>query len=164
MDLNQKINVNVPPAFNPFTFKGRTKVLGMWAWSIIALILFGIIAGIGASSGGKMLWFNIFQIIPLVILWTVAVRRLHDHDLSGNWLFFLSPIGIGLMYMAYVLDLDSSINPVVQKINKTGIFNWLYAGTAWFFTSGIVLFCLLFLCVGKKKDNMFGPNPYPTAE
>ena len=103
-------------------------------------------------------------IFHLVILWTAAVRRLHDHNLSGNWLFFLSPIGIGLMYMAHVLDLDVSIEPVVRKINKTGIFNWLYAGVAWFFTSGIVLFCLLYLCVGKREDNMFGPNPYPPVE
>ena len=57
-----------------------------------------------------------------------------------------------------------SIDPVVEKIHKTGFFNWLYAGVAWFFASGIILFCLLFLCVGKNQDNMYGPNPYAAAK
>ncbi len=69
------------------------------------------------------------------------------------------------MYMAYVLDLDDSVKPVVERINKAGgVLGWLYAGTAWFFASQIVLFCLLFLCAGKNEDNMFGPSPYPPAE
>ena len=135
----------------------------MWGWGLVSIFLFCIILAI--SSGRDRSWVNIFQIIPIWLLWATAVRRLHDHGLSGNWLFFLSPIGMALMFMAYVLDLDSSIDPVVAKIHKTGIFNWLYAGIAWFFASGIILFCLLYLCVGKKEDNMFGPSPYPpTAE
>lgn len=166
MDLNNIASqkINLPSGFNPFTFRGRTRVLGMWLWSIFLFLipLIIILCIIGANSGkAGMLGL---LIIPLLLIWPTAVRRLHDHGLSGNWLFFLSPVGIALMYIAYVLEKDDSVNPVVEKISKTGgIFSWLYAGVAWFFSSQIALFCLLFLCVGKKEDNMFGPSPYPPA-
>lgn len=155
MELNQKISIR-----SFLSFRGRAKILEMWLIGIICLILLGVICGIGSRAP----WVLIFSIIPLFMLWQAAVRRLHDHNLSGNWLFFLSPIGIALMYMAYVLDLDSSINPVVERIHKTGIFNWILAAAAWFFVSVIVLFCLLFLCRGKDQDNLFGPSPYSSAK
>lgn len=177
-ELNMSLNKNLNQRIDwPLTFRGRTGVLGMWLWGIVALILAIIIFCLAYGGREPRLYTSLIDlldemerpallgllIIPIWMLWTAAVRRLHDHGLSGNWLFFLSPVGIALMYMAHVLDLDRSVDPVVERINRTGggIFGWLYAAAAWFFVSGIVLFCLLFLCEGKSEDNMFGPSPYP---
>ena len=121
--------------------------MALTAGSILGNIILGIIA--------------ILYLAITVCYISLSVRRLHDLGLSGFWLWYLNPFGLPVVYMVYLLDLDSACNQVVEKIQKTGStwLGWILAWLFWPVGAAATLF-LLFLYNGKREDNEFGPNPY----
>ena len=110
--------------------------------------------------------------LPLVILLSVvdfllifpsisvSVRRLHDLNLTGFWLWYLSCFGIAIVFVIHLLDIDKSCNAVIEKVNKscTNWVAWILLPFFWFFAAPVALF-LLFLYKGKPEANLFGPSP-----
>ena len=152
-----------------FTFKGRATRKEFWLFVITAYIINLFLGGIAAGMGKitdvlaipfavVLLLLDIFFIFPTI---SVAVRRLHDLNLTGFWLWYLSPLGLAIVFMVNLLNLDNSCNSVMEKVNKTCTtwVSWLFLPLFWWFGAPIALF-LLFLYKGKEEDNDFGPNPY----
>ena len=149
------------------TFKGRSTKCDFWTFILFALvvdIVLGILVVLTAGSIAGNIFMVIFALVNLALLVpyiSVSVRRLHDLGLSGFWLWYLNPVGLPVIYMVYLLDLDKASNKVIEKIQNTGSvwLGWILTWLFWPVGAGFTLF-LLFLYDGKKEDNEFGPNPY----
>lgn len=161
-----------------FCFKGRATKLDFWSFFVFMIIVYFVFGVMFAFAGWIssliemsfpaviVALFEIILLIPLAICQlSLAVRRLHDLGLSGFWLFYLSPYGLPIIYMVYLLDLDKSSNRVVDKIAKVGSpwLGWILTILAWPIGSSVSLL-LLFLYDGKDEENEYGPSPYREAE
>ena len=152
-----------------FTFKGRATKAEFW-YFVLAAVIVSIILGVLTAVGSAIhhvvgIIFAILSLIVYIAMTicyiSVSVRRLHDLGLSGFWLWYLNPFGLLVVYMVYLLDLDSACNQVIQKIQKTGS-TWLGWILAWLFWPVGAFACLflLFLSKGKNEAIEFGPSPY----
>ena len=96
-------------------FDGRAARPEFWWWVVFAaLVQFGaaIVLGIAIAlfqNAGFLLWLSIliFSVVVLAFILpsiAVAVRRLHDRDLSGWWyLLALVPFGSLVLLIWYLL-------------------------------------------------------------
>ena len=150
-----------------FSFKGRATRKEFWLYVLFSLIVNIILGGLVILAEGSALCTALGVIMALVDLAllicyiSVSVRRLHDLGLSGFWLWYLNPLGLPVIYMVYLLDMDNACNQVVDKIQKTGStwLGWILAVLFWPVGAFACLF-LLFLYSGKNEANEFGPSPY----
>lgn len=148
------------------TFKGRASKKEFWLYLLFAVVVMLIGGALYCLAAGSVLGTIIGIIVALVWLAllvcyiSLSVRRLHDLGLSGFWLWYLNPVGLPVIYMVYLLDLDRACNQVVEKIQKTGSvwLGWILAWLFWPIGASFTLL-LLFLYDGKKEENEFGPNP-----
>ncbi|MBR0459385.1 MAG: DUF805 domain-containing protein [Victivallales bacterium] len=154
---------------NSFSFEGRATRMEYWTFIItvflLNIILFGVTTLLGFISkylgvpfGVLTMFLNIFLIFPTI---SVTVRRLHDLNLSGFWIWYLSSFGLPIVFLVSLLDLDKSCSSVMEKVNKscTNWVSWLLLPFFWFFGAPSVQF-ILYLYKGKDEDNDFGPSPY----
>lgn len=149
------------------SFTGRATRFEYWNFILFEVIVFAILGVLIGLTAGSVLGNIIAVLVVLVCialtvcLISLSVRRLHDVNLSGFWLWYLNPLGLPIVYMVYLLDLDSACNKVVEKIQNTGSV-WLGWILAWLFwpVGAITTLCLIFLYTGKAEDNEFGKNPY----
>ena len=160
-----------------FTFKGRATRKEFWTYVISAYLIqlivsifcaiilvvmekisYDIAQVFGVLLIILQLILNICLIIPGI---SVSVRRLHDLNLTGFWLWYLSPLGLSIVFMVNLLNLDNSCNAVMEKVTKccTTWVSWILLPFFWFFGAPLSLL-LLYLYKGKEEDNDFGPNPY----
>ena len=130
-------------------FKGRSRRMEFWMYSLLNLLVWLVLGGVNLSSGNKMaelasagdsnplavygvmfsgplgivlaIWF-LANIIPSI---AVSVRRLHDRDMSGWW------------YLGFIA---ASFIPFVGFLASIAM---------------LVIFCLK----GTDGDNRFGPDP-----
>jgi len=164
-------------------FSGRSSraelwwfVLGMCVlWFALWIVLFGALAGLGASqtqpSAGLLGVFGIGWLF-LVVGWlalivptlAVQVRRLHDIDRSGWWLggFYLLYVVYGAFLARIFFGMMASIkagsappDPAAfgagfGVVGLLGLLQFVYL---------IVL--IVFYCLpGTAGPNRFGPDPY----
>lgn len=157
-------------------FSGRSRRQEFWMFMLllaiiwlVAIVTIMVIAGsalsmAGASSdgtprlGGMVGLFASMGIIAVIlgIVWlalliptiAVQVRRLHDTDRAGWWLF--------LYWGPYLLALALSIGGAAnQSVGISGI-GVIFSLVSWI--GGIVL--LVFWCLpGTNGPNRFGPDP-----
>lgn len=150
-----------------FSFSGRATRREFWTFYcfvvLVTIILFAIQILVEGSIAGTL--FRVIQVLVSIVLLipliSVAVRRLHDVNLSGFWIWYLTSFGLPIVYMAYILDLDPACNVLVEKIQKTGSswLGWILTILFWGIGAPITLF-LIFLYAGKKESNTFGTSPY----
>ena len=148
-------------------FEGRATKAEFWTF-VLFEILVGIVAGIlyGLTCGSILgvvvgVIFAVIGIALFVCKIALLVRRLHDLNLSGFWLWYLNPSGLPVMYVVYLLDLDPACNKVIEKIEKTGSvwLGWILALLFWP-AGATAAMLLLLLYSGKDEDNAFGASPY----
>lgn len=151
-----------------FVYQGRASRCEFWTYTIAAWVvsfalavvtlIFGAIADfLAVIFSAIYLLAVIAMIIPAISL---SVRRLHDVGLSGFWLLYLSPCGLPIVYIAYLLGLDSTCDKLIEKNNKVGScwLGWILTILAWIIGASAVLF-LIFLYPGKAEANEFGESP-----
>ena len=149
------------------TFSGRATRREYWTFfcfTLVVLVILGILCGLAEGSTLGDILLGITGLIGLALLVpniSVSVRRLHDVNLSGFWMWYLMPLGLPVVYMAYLLDLDPACNAIINKIQNIGScwLGWILTILFWGAGAPITLF-LIYLYAGKKEDNFFGPNPY----
>ena len=149
------------------SFKGRATRLDFWtfiAFSVlvnIAMGIFTLILSLIRIGIVGMVLTVLINLALFVIYISVSVRRLHDLGLSGFWIWYLQPFGLPIIYVVYLLGLDSASERVIGNIQKVGSvwLGWILTFLFWPVGSITAMF-LLFLYSGKKEDNEFGPNPY----
>ena len=152
-----------------FDYTGRASRFEYWCFTVSALLVNVLLMVVAAILGAiaeflGVLALGIFALVMIAEFFAVlslSVRRLHDVGLSGFWLLYLSPLGLPVIYIAYLLGLDSSCDKIVERNLKIGScwLGWILTIIAWFLGASVVLF-LIFLYNSQKGTNDYGPNPY----
>ena len=145
-----------------FTVKGRATRKEFWTF-----VVFAVIVLILAALPSIALPYVFTPIFSLILLWftiayiSVLVRRFHDIGLTGFWIWYLNPFGLPVIYVVYLLGLDSTCEKVIGKIKTVGSpwLGWILTYLMWPAGASAAM-CLLTLYKGEEKDNEFGPNPY----
>ncbi len=152
-----------------FGFSGRATRKEFWLTALgltVAMIVFGTLGKLldGVAGGVLSLPFYLLMLATVVAGWSNAFRRLHDLGLSGFWTCYLTPLGLFIMLVAYLMDVDQSTTGVIERIKNMGSpwLGWILAGATWPLGS-LFGFLFVLLMPGKKEDNLYGPNPYPEA-
>lgn len=164
-----------------FTFSGRSSRADFWTFCIamilanvallfIFIILNHLISSLSRHDGNgiDVLYCIVAFIINItftISLISISVRRLHDLGLTGFWMWYLSPIGLPVVFMVHLLNLESSCNEVMERIAKvcTNWVAWLLLPSLWCIGAPIAMM-LLFLYQGKNEPNQFGPSPLAIDE
>ena len=154
------------------SFAGRAARMEFWSYVITYYIIIGLLSIIGAGLAAiasilGIIWMGLTAIIGIVLLIpmiSLTVRRLHDVNLSGFWLWYLNSFGLPVVYMVYLLDLDNSVNSIIEKIKNIGSIwlGWIITILCWTIGAPISLL-LLFLYKGTAGENNFGPDPLAEA-
>ncbi len=156
-----------------FCLCGRARRREFWFYVVsvnIALLLLMII-GLGLGRIAEVLgaiWMGLTALVAIALaipMISLVVRRLHDVNLSGFWYWYLTPCGLPVIYMVYLLDLDQSVNSIVEKIKNVGStwLGWILAFLCWTVGAPVTL-VLLFLYKGTAGQNQYGPDPLAEGE
>lgn len=164
--INNYIQSLISTLKKTFVYSGRASRFEFWSFAITALVVEFILAAIAVAMGTLAaalgyIFGAIFLLVCIVLLLTYiacAVRRLHDIDLSGFWLIYLSPAGLPVIYVIYLLGIDRTCDNFIEKNSKIGScwLGWILTLIFWGPGSAVALL-LLFLYEGKKGENLFGP-------
>lgn len=169
--MNVEINKNGGMALlkRLFNFSGRASLKEFWL-TFAGIVLFDVVLGV---IGGVLtaIYDPLFiLVVPFFLAAAVAgiavyVRRLHDIGLSGFWVFYLSPLGLPFIYVAYIMNADESACHSISRIKEVGSpwLSWILAAVLWWMGWMFGAFFVL-LCPGQKADNSFGSNPYVKNE
>ncbi len=151
-----------------FCYEGRATRKEFWLWIFATAVVnffIGLVCGllslIPLVGIIFTLLFLLFVAVEFVITISLAVRRMHDVNLSGFWLLYLLPVGLPLIYAVYLLGVDNSCNRFIEKNKEVGSpwLGWIITWLCWSVGAPLAQL-LLFIYAGKKEDNEFGPNPY----
>lgn len=164
-------------------FSGRSCRAELWwfvlgffvCWMAAMILMFGAIAGIGASNtqpsvglvGAFGITWLVFMIafLALLVPWlAVQVRRLHDIDRSGWWLG-----GFYLLYLIYAVLMGSMIFRMLASMRGGNTPPDPSAFGAGFGIVGLIgllqfvymIVLIVFYCLpGTPGPNRFGADPY----
>jgi uncharacterized membrane protein YhaH (DUF805 family) len=140
-----------------FVYAGRSERLEHWAFLLFTflwVLLFQL-----AGRFGLVALFPLNYVFLFVFLWlllanvSLMVRRLHDHDLSGFWMF-VPLIPVAAMLVA-AKGLYGSGFPLLTSEGAALLFKVSQGATVGVF----VVFGSLFVRPGDKKPNRFGAAP-----
>lgn len=140
-----------------FVYEGRSERLEHWAFLLLTAVV--VLVFQVASRVGIAVVFPVNWLFLLVFIWLILanvslmVRRLHDHDLSGFWMFIpLLPIAAMLLAAR---GLYGSGFTLLTREGAETLFTMSQAMAVGIF----VVFGSLFVRPGNKKPNRFGPAP-----
>lgn len=168
--FNKIISSLIGTVKKAFDFKSRASRFEYWTYqiasNIVFLLLSVLMVGFEAISEVLALVFLApVLLVTLALLFiniAVSVRRLHDVGLSGFWLLYFLPLGLGLaaVYLAYLLDLDPSCNKIIENNKKVGShwLGWILTVLLWSTGCSLILF-IITLTPGQKEENAYGLNP-----
>lgn len=148
-----------------FEFSGRSRRREYWMFvlfTIIASIVLGILDellglnygdGVGVRDNGVLT--SLFSLATFIPSLSVAVRRLHDTDRSGWWLF-LPIVAVVVLVAVAVASVGGGTTDLA------GFGTGFIAAFVVLGISGIVL--LVFFCLdGTRGPNRFGEDPKGVA-
>ena len=145
-------------------FKGRASRKEYWGFFIIAVVLNLLFCGFLSIAGLRPEIFGVLSGIYLLVYllpwFGVLVRRAHDVNVSGWWLFgtLITPI--------ILLSILAAVGAIVQYTGETPTANssvkTLFFVLAGFSLLGgfVAFFLIIPLISGSKKENKYGlPTP-----
>jgi uncharacterized membrane protein YhaH (DUF805 family) len=137
-----------------FTARGRTNRAKFWLAMLVYLLVYGVAGGVfyllyvqGMTMTGIAI-AGVVYLVSIVSSIFVSIRRLHDRDKSGHWLwlFYLVPgilSGIGSAMME--LNPQATLVAIVPSVVSIGIYIWAIVE--------------LGFLRGTQGANRFGPDP-----
>jgi uncharacterized membrane protein YhaH (DUF805 family) len=127
----------------------RTEVIYYW----IAGALVGVVLHLAVSAVARfetsLLFGNVFQLVLMVPLFALFVRRLHDQDRS-DWWGLLLPLVVLLSIPRMVTAVRGDVAEIIaQKTSPVGL------------SAGLCALVVLVLCLlpGTEGANRYGPDP-----
>lgn len=144
-------------ARHTFVYSHRSERLEHWAFLLFTAICVAIFYALGTVG-----WNTVFPVNWLFVLlfcWlvlanvAVAVRRLHDHGVSGFWLF-VPLVPVGTMLFA-AKDLFGNGVGFLTEDQALLLFRMSQGALV----TALVVFGSLFVRPGDRKPNRFGPAP-----
>lgn len=141
-------------------FKGRAGRKEYWGFFIISFLLNLLFCAFLSAAGLQLEVFGILSGIYFLIYFLpwlgVLVRRMHDVNISGWWLFgtFVLPILLAIMATASAIAQYTGENPMIAPSSPLNIF-YMLGGFS--FLGGFVgCFLIIPLISGSKKENKYG--------
>lgn len=135
-----------------FDFDGRsrrTEVIYYWIATLLIGLTLGF-AGMVLAPLESTLWFDVLlQLILVIPMFALFVRRLHDQNRAGWWGLLL-PLALILSIPQRVSELRGDVGALMaQKNSLTDIALDLVC----------IAIIVLFLWPGTDGPNRFGPDP-----
>lgn len=184
---NANASANEPPLWMPWygisfpqaivrffkkyaTFSGRASRSEYW-WTFLFLILvqiaFNLLDAIAGGSGFITTLSGLWSLAVLVPTLAISVRRLHDTDKAGPWLF----LPYGLIVAGYIFAIAGGVGVVVSAIHSS------YSGAgssavaaglgAILVIAGVIVNIVLMAGASNpagarfdKPEGGYGPNPF----
>jgi uncharacterized membrane protein YhaH (DUF805 family) len=143
------------------TASGRTNRAKFWLAILIYAVIYAIAFGVVYVAGLEMTGpgFAIIGVVGLVLTVSyvlVSIRRLHDRDKSGHWLWLLFgvPAVLNVAANAFVMT-----NPEAVVTGDMGVLIFLVLVTL--VSLGFAIWAIVWLgCLrGTEGPNRFGPDP-----
>ena len=135
-----------------FIFRGRANRAKYWLVSLIcALIL--VVANLADyaadASAVAIVSALVAAVVATIVNILVSIRRLHDRDKSGHWmwLFYGVPLVLGLVAEVFLLQ--------TAPRNQSLVFGLRLVEVGFIFWAFVELGCL----PGTRGPNRFGPDP-----
>ena len=140
-----------------FVYGDRSERLEHWAFLLFTAICVAVFSALGTVGWNAIFpvnWLFVFLFGWLILAnVALAVRRLHDHGLSGFWLFIpLFPLG---MIALAAKDLYGN-GVAFLTVKDAELMLDISRGVL---ITALSVFGSLFLRAGDKKPNRFGPAP-----
>ena len=148
------------------TFSGRASRSEYW-WAYLFQIVSAVVLAVvfalaetalhlpdGDSSPGDIV-VTLYQILLLVPSLALAVRRLHDEDLSGWWVAM--PIAMGTL--SVVLLVAAAVLMVLPPAAGTGASPWMLLGALVMYLLSSVAEIVLVVLPSRPEGARFDRNP-----
>lgn len=127
----------------------RTEVIYYWIASTLVSVALNFAVSTVVSFETLVLFGNALQLVLLIPVFALFVRRVHDQNRSGWWGLLL-PLSVLLSVPRIVAELDGDVHTIIaQKTTPVGIAMGLCA-------IAIFVLCLL---PGTEGANRYGPDP-----
>jgi uncharacterized membrane protein YhaH (DUF805 family) len=152
------LDVSEPRSFlsQLFSFRGRSRRANFWLTSLVVGIVYFIVLIAGlvldpgdfrnpSPAGIVVLLLNWFVCFAFMVL--ASIRRLHDRDKSGHWLWLFSFLPAVISGAGYVAAQQSPDRLVVLALSVVGFVLSLWGGIEIGFLRG------------TPGPNRFGPDP-----
>jgi uncharacterized membrane protein YhaH (DUF805 family) len=83
------------------TFSGRASRGEYWAFTLVNLVIYAVLFGLGAAMQSTILYViaGVFLLASILPALAVTVRRLHDTNKSGGWFFITFVPSIGSLWL-----------------------------------------------------------------
>jgi uncharacterized membrane protein YhaH (DUF805 family) len=83
------------------TFRGRASRGEYWGFTLINVVIYAVLFGLGAAMQSVVLYVvgGIFILATLLPALAVTVRRLHDINKGGGWFFITFVPSIGSIWL-----------------------------------------------------------------
>lgn len=140
-----------------FTYAHRSERLEHWAFLLVTALCVLLFAVLGEYGWNRV--FPINWLFVLLFAWlalanvAVMVRRLHDHNLSGFWLF-IPVLPVAMMLVAAKILYGSGVGFFTEA---QGVL--LFKISQGVLVATLVVFGSMFVRPGDKRPNRFGPAP-----
>ena len=131
-----------------FSFRGRLGRLAYLGYGLLALLVSGVIMGIGGALAANNALLPSVILIGLgvvMMFWSslaMSVKRLHDMDLSGHHLWWI----YGISMLGGAVQQTSPALAILLGAANFGVGIWLLVKR------------------GTNGDNRFGPSPVPIRD
>jgi uncharacterized membrane protein YhaH (DUF805 family) len=140
-----------------FVYTGRSERLEHWAFLVFTFLWIACFQWLGRLGLVDKPPLNYFFLLLFIWLFlanvSLMVRRLHDHDLSGFWMF-VPLLPVAAMLVAAKGFYGSGFSFLTKE--GTLLLFKLSQGAA---VGVFVVFGSLFVRQGDKTSNRFGPPP-----
>jgi uncharacterized membrane protein YhaH (DUF805 family) len=127
----------------------RTEVIYYWIATALLAVVANFAVGTAVSFQTSLLFGNALQLVLMVPMFALFVRRLHDQDRSG-WFGLLLPFSVLLSIPRVLTELHGDVAEIIaQKTTPTGI------------AAGLCALAVFVLCLlpGSSGANRYGPDP-----
>lgn len=140
-----------------FRYAHRSERLEHWAFLLltsIGVMLFYLCGRYGWNTIFPINWMFVALFAWLAMAnVAVMVRRLHDHNLSGFWLF-IPLIPLAMMFVAAKILYGSGVGFFTADQGRL-----LFQISQGVLVTTLIVFGSMFVRPGDKRPNRFGPAP-----
>ena len=138
-----------------FTAKGRARRTEMIVYVVVSQVLCGVLAGLCSLflDAETLAWVRFAATyLPVIPLFALSVRRLHDFGQSGTWTVLLWLVAARACTLDLALRLGGWDTRAMIEAPLSYV-DWL------FFLPFAWLYIALLIAPGRKGPNRYGPDP-----
>jgi uncharacterized membrane protein YhaH (DUF805 family) len=139
---------------NTLTFEGRTtrtEVANYGFVALLATVMVALVAGYFAAFDLRNLLGNILACVIAIPVPAMLIRRYHDQDRTGRWVW------LAVIVFA-VWAVRAAVSQMLGLDARLALDAWIWP-LDWLITLANIATILLIVLPGTKGVNRFGPDP-----